>query len=110
MKEPADTRVRKRLPCHIHVTGRRHTGMVLNLSPRGLFVQTSAPADPGDAVDLDLRLPLFPDPVPVRARVVWKRVVPQHLRNVAEGGFGVRIENVPEGYYRYLSTILPIAP
>ena len=99
-------RIKKRLPCDVRVTGRQHSGMVLNLSPRGLFVQTHASVGPGDAVDVSLRVPAFGEPISLRTRVVWRRVVPQQLRNVAEGGFGVQIENASEDYYRYLTSIL----
>ncbi len=109
MSQRAEPRIRKRLPCRLRVTGRQHAGMVLNVSPRGLFVQTHAQAEPGDSVELDLQVPSFREPIPLRARVVWRRVVPQQLRNVAEGGLGVRIENATEPYYRFLSSVFPAA-
>jgi hypothetical protein len=110
VRNRVEPRVRKRLPCSVQVTGRRHTGMVLNVSPRGLFVQTSAEADPGETVDVDLRTPTHRQPIPVQGRVIWRRTVPQRLRNVTKGGLGVRIENASESYYQYLSSVIPARP
>ena len=75
-----------------------HFGVVLNLSRRGLFVQTSAGVFAGDPVELTFR-----GDVPVRAQVVWHRRVPPALRSVAKGGVGLRIVGAPEEYYWMLA-------
>ncbi len=92
-----DPRFRKRLPCRIRVDESRYSGIVLNLSRTGLFVQTAAAAPPGGSIELELR-----GEAPLQARVVWLRRVPQQLRSVSQGGIGVRIVGAPESYYHLL--------
>lgn len=100
-----EPRFRKRVPCTLRTAGRSHTGMVLNLSRGGLFVQTSAHVAPGADVSVELNVPPS-SRIPLGARVVWRRVVAPQLRTVSQGGFGVRIENASEEYYRFLSGLL----
>lgn len=106
MKTTQEPRVPKRLPCDVTVGGLRHTGLVLNVSPRGLFVQTTAEARPGTEVSIDLTPPNQQQPVEVRATVVWKRTVPRQMVSVARGGMGLRITEAPENYYSYLSGVI----
>jgi len=96
-------RIAKRVPCAVHVGQRRFSGVVLNVSQGGLFVQTSADASQGANIDLALSIPEHRDLVPLCASVVWKRVVPHQLRSVAQGGFGVRITQAGETYYQLLA-------
>jgi Tfp pilus assembly protein PilZ len=96
-------RIAKRVPCAVHVGKRRYSGVVLNVSQGGLFVQTSADAGQGANIDLELSIPEHRDVVPVCASVVWKRVVPHQLRSLAQGGFGVRITQAGETYYQLLA-------
>ncbi len=96
-----EPRIRKRVPCRITVAHDvTHTGMVLNVSRTGLFVQTSAVAEPG----ADLGLELSPDgaTLPLRAEVRWRRIVAPHLRSVQNGGIGVRLQHAPEAYFRFV--------
>jgi len=109
VKTAQEPRIPKRLPCDVTVAGLRHTGLVLNVSPRGLFVQTSAEARPGTEVSIDLTPPNQKQPVEVRATVVWKRTVPRQMLAVARGGFGLRITEAPEHYYTYLSAVMRTA-
>lgn len=103
MQEP---RVRKRLPCDVTVEGLRHSGMVLNVSPRGLFVQTNAEATPGSEVAIDLTPPDQHQSVALKATVVWKRTVPRQMLTVARGGMGLRIQEASEGYFSFLSAVI----
>ena len=48
-------RTRKRVTCELVSGGRRFNGIVLDLSPRGLFVKTNATAEPGSRVRATLR-------------------------------------------------------
>ena len=96
-------RISKRMPCSMGMGGRRHNGLVLNISQGGLFVQTNASLPAGEAVELSLTSPDCGSAIPVQARVVWKRVVPQALRTSAQGGLGLRIEQADESYFQYLA-------
>ena len=96
-------RVRMRLSCEVSVGERRHSGLVLNVSPGGLFVQTHAKPTSGDAVRVGLHVPGCAEAMTLDATVVWKRVVPASLIRVAQGGVGLRLLNPPEGYYQFLA-------
>jgi Tfp pilus assembly protein PilZ len=95
------------MPCSLTVTGRRHAGVVLNVSPRGLFVQTRAKISPGESVEISLCAPTHAREIELSAMVVWRRMVPAVLVAVAQGGCGVRIQHATESFYEYLSTVLP---
>ncbi|HXK26299.1 MAG TPA: PilZ domain-containing protein [Myxococcota bacterium] len=93
-------RSKRRMTCRVHVDGRQHNGIVLDLSGSGLFIQTSAKLAPGSRVDIDLSLP--DDNARMQIEVVRRKQVPAQLLTVAQGGLGVRILSAPEGYYRFL--------
>jgi hypothetical protein len=99
MTDAVQPRYRRRVPCRMHLGERNYAGVVLNLSGTGLFVQTSASAQPGDPIEL-----MLGGGIPVTGDVVWRRKVAPMLRSVAEGGVGVRIRNAPEAYYTLLAT------
>lgn len=101
MHTAADPRFKKRVPCRLQVTGTAHSGMVLNVSRGGLFVQTTAGASPGDSVHLDLAVG-DADPLPVDARVVWRRVVAPHLRTVSTGGMGLHVQYASDAWFGFV--------
>ena len=101
MHTAVDPRFRKRVPCRLQVTGSAHSGMVLNVSRGGLFVQTTAGASPGDSVHLDLAVG-DAEPLPVDARVVWRRVVAPHLRTVSTGGMGLHIQYANDAWFGFV--------
>lgn len=105
MSGHAEPRFKKRVPCQLTVEGSAYSGMVLNVSRGGLFVQTSAHALPGEAVRVALQPPAGGDRIEVGARVVWKRVVAAQLRSVTQGGVGLRIHDAPETYYSFLVNV-----
>jgi len=104
MYTASERRFKKRVPCRLQVPDGSHSGMVLNVSRGGLFVQTSAGAAPGDAVHLDLAME-GSEPVPVDARVVWRRVVASHLRTVSTGGMGVAIQYASDAYFGFVACL-----
>jgi Tfp pilus assembly protein PilZ len=105
MHVAGDPRYRKRLPCRLRVPSGAHSGMVLNLSRGGLFVQTGAAASPGDAVQLDLTGDGDAEPMRVDGRVVWRRVVAPHLRTVSTGGMGVHIQYASDQYFGFVARL-----
>ena len=98
-----EARVRKRVPCRVWIGKSSYSGVVLNLSRKGMFVQTCAAMSAGDPIDLKLR-----GEIDVQAQVVWRRRVPPALRTSAEGGVGVRILGAPEDYYQPLVEVAQI--
>ncbi len=108
MHAAVDPRFKKRVPCRLHVTGSAHSGMVLNVSRRGLFVQTTAGASPGDSVHLDLAVGAVP--LAIDARVVWRRVVAPHLRTVSTGGMGLHIQYASDAYFGFVAGLAATTP
>lgn len=99
----SSNRVKMRISCEVSVGARRHAGLVLNVSPGGLFIQTFAKPTSGDTVRVALNVPGNRDAMSLDATVVWKRVVPGGLLRVAQGGVGLSLVNPPEGYYQFLA-------
>ena len=91
------------MSCRVHVEGRQHNGIVLDLSGSGLFIQTGAKLSPGARVDIDLSLP--DEVARMQVDVVRRKQVPAQLLTVAQGGIGVRIVSAPEAYYRFLQQL-----
>ena len=50
-------RKKRRLPCVLRLGSQQFTGMVLDVSASGVFVQTSAKVSPGDALEMELSVP-----------------------------------------------------
>jgi hypothetical protein len=98
-------RLFERKKCSVTFDGRKHSGLVLDVSPGGLFVQTSAKAEPGDRLDLNLSIPGEEQMVHMQVEVARKVVVPPRLRTVAHGGIGVRILHAPEVYYTFMESL-----
>jgi hypothetical protein len=108
MHAAADPRFKKRVPCRLQVTGSSHSGMVLNVSRSGLFVQTTAGASPGETVHLALAMGVS-DPLHLHARVVWRRVVAPHLRTVSTGAWFGFVAGLAEGAPADASEPAPLA-
>jgi Tfp pilus assembly protein PilZ len=102
MDARAEPRFRRKTPCKLRHQQRHHSGMVLDISRTGLFVQTSATAQNGEEVEVTLSVARTTALITLAAQVVWQRRVPAQLRAAAEGGLGLRICYAPEGYYNLL--------
>jgi hypothetical protein len=100
-------RARRRLACRIVVGRQRFSGVILDLSASGMFVQTSAKPRPLEAVGIEISLPGHREPLRVDAEVARLRLVPGQLVIVAQGGVGLRITNAPEAYFAFLRAVLP---
>jgi hypothetical protein len=86
------------------VNGQRYTGIVIDISATGLFVQTSAAPKPGTPVMLELQLPNG-DLLPLHANVARRRNVPAHLKSIAQGGVGLCLEGAPEAYFQLIEDL-----
>jgi len=102
----AEPRVRKRLPCTLSLEARQHNGLILNLSARGLFVQTTLPAEPGTLLDLDVRDPVLGQPIPLQAAVVWRRRVSPRMTGTNQSGMGLRLLSRPAAWESMMSDLL----
>ena len=88
----------------------RYSGVILDVSATGFFVQTIAKPSPQDRVTVEISVPGQREPVRVEACVARLRVVPPQLMNVAHGGLGLRITNAPEAYFKFLGALMPESP
>ena len=107
MGKQAATRTKKRLTCALVIDGSRLSGIVLDLSANGVFVQTSANPPPGAELGLELEIPGEPERTLLVVRVARKKVVPLRLRSVVHGGLGLQIERAPEAYFGYVAQLQP---
>jgi Tfp pilus assembly protein PilZ len=96
-------RFKKRVPCRLKLGQQQYSGLVLDVSRTGLFVQTSATPRSGDEIEVVLSQPKRNSGFALTARVVWQRRVPSPLRRLVEGGVGLEIRYAPESYFALLS-------
>jgi hypothetical protein len=100
--------MKKRIACALWIKGVRQHGIVLDLSSKGLFVQTSAKPSPGEAVRIELVLPGQTKPTTLMASVARVRTVPPALLAVAQGGIGLVLQNPPEEYFVFVGRVAHI--
>ena len=104
----ANPRGKKRLTCTLIIKGIRHTGVVLDVSKSGLFVQTNARPTGRDFLEIHLTLPGQKKRLVLQARVTRKKVVPARLLAVAHGGIGLKVICPPPAYLEFAATALPM--
>ncbi len=103
MATSVEPRFRKRIPCRLTRSRSTFSGVVLDFSRRGLFVQASVAARTGDEIEIVLsRSEREPDVV-LNAQVVWQRKVPLALRSTVQEGLGLQISYASESYYTLLA-------
>jgi Tfp pilus assembly protein PilZ len=110
MQTQSEPRLRKRLHCTLSDDARRHNGLILNLSQRGLFVQTNMPAEPGTLLSIDVHDPIRGEEIPIRAAVVWRRRVPARMKGTNESGMGLRLVSRPDAWQQMMSGMLEPTP
>ena len=93
----------RRLACELWVVGKRHSGIVRDVSERGIYVQTRVRAEAGDELEL-----VFPAAGPrpelrVKARVVRFDRITGHFSTSGAGGLGIEVLDSPSGFEPLLS-------
>jgi Tfp pilus assembly protein PilZ len=94
-----------RIPCVVRSDQQHHSGIVVDVSPHGLFIQTSAQPSPGDALHVVLSVPGDPHQLHLEVEVVRSKTVPPQLRSMERGGVGVRITSAPEKYFTLMERL-----
>jgi Tfp pilus assembly protein PilZ len=94
------------MSCKLRVGQRDHSGIVLDVSRQGMFVQTTATAQVGDKVEVVLGRPEKGTAITLVGGVRWLRRVPAQLRSVMQAGIGLQISQAEEGYYTLLAEAL----
>ncbi|HEY8156407.1 MAG TPA: PilZ domain-containing protein [Myxococcota bacterium] len=108
MDKRREPRIKKRIGCAIWIKGVRQHGIVLDLSSKGLFVQTGAKPAPGESIRIELTLPGQTRPTTLMATVARVRTVPPALLSVAQGGIGLVLQNPPEEYFVFVGKVAHI--
>jgi hypothetical protein len=98
-------RKRRQMPCTLMLDGRHSGGLILDVSPGGLYIQSSAKIKPGDQLEVQMTIPGFEGRHQLQVEVVRKVIVPARLLKIARGGVGVRIINAPEAYYQFMDDL-----
>ena len=94
-------RLRRELPCTLLVEGRRHRGLVRDISALGLFVQTPEPVPPGADVIIEFRVPEGRRFV-LEAKAPHRRPVSHSLASHSTEGVGLHIQDPPAAYLRWV--------
>jgi hypothetical protein len=97
-------RLRRELPCILFVEGRRHRGIVRDVSARGLFVETPGEAPPGTDVIVSLRTPEGRRFI-LETSVPYRRPVSQSLASLCSQGVGLRIHDPSMAYRRWVKRV-----
>jgi hypothetical protein len=90
-------RQQRRLSCELWIAGKRHTGIVRDVSELGIYVQTRVRAVAGDELEL-----VFPADGPrpelrVSARVARQDRLSAHFATSGAGGLGLEVAHAPHG-------------
>jgi hypothetical protein len=89
-----------RVPCEFSHDGHRMAGIVTDISARGLFIETSHRIPSGTELKLVLRDPR--GSLELVGCVRREKRSHRSARQVLSGGFGLRLDVVPEAYFRLL--------
>ena len=93
-----EKRTRQRISCKLRVEGREHSGIVLDVSRRGMFVQTKARAAPGTPAVVELSLAGRAEPLVVEAQVARLERVPPAVAVIWTSGLGLSVSRPPAAW------------
>jgi Tfp pilus assembly protein PilZ len=84
-------RQQRRLSCELHLAGKRHTGIVRDVSEIGIYVQTRAKAAAGERIELVFAASGAQQEVRVKTRVVRLDRLTAHFATSGAGGLGLEL-------------------
>ena len=88
-------RQQRRLSCELWIAGKRHSGIVRDVSELGLYVQTRVRAAAGDELELVFPAEGERAELRVRARVVRLDRLTAHFATSGAGGLGLEVVRPP---------------
>jgi len=103
-------RVKRRFPCEFFTEGQRYRGIVVEVSPGGLFVQTDASTAPGNEIELHLAAAGAVPELVLRGIIVRRLMVPAMLAAAVRRGIAVEILEAPREYGLAFGSTLLDAP
>jgi hypothetical protein len=89
-----------RMPCEFSYNGAQLGGIVTDVAARGLFIETSHRIPPGTELRFQLRDPR--GSYELIGCVVREKRSHRSARQVVSGGFSVRLDVIPEPFFRLL--------
>lgn len=103
MERRRRSRLPRRLTCEIAWPGLRTSGIVRNISDRGVFVETLADPKPNSVVKVVFTASGDRPNICVEAGVARKRLAPRHLQASVPSGIGLEILPPRAEYERWLA-------
>jgi uncharacterized protein YndB with AHSA1/START domain len=100
MRRRSSNRVKRRVTVGLRIGAQQHHGIVLDVSPSGLFVATTAPIQPGTELVVEFSARDGGTPFEVNARVARRRRVPQNLQSYEVPGIGLQVIDPPPEFAR----------
>src|SRR5262245_5860843 len=88
-------RQQRRLSCELWIAGKRHSGIVKDVSEFGLYIQTRARAVPGDGIELVFPADKERAELRVNARVARLDRISAHFATSNAGGLGLALIRPP---------------
>lgn len=102
MERRKQDRVRRRVTCELVCEDQRFSGIVLDMSPSGIFVQTAATLSRERDVLVRIWGIEGEEPMELRTRVARRKNTPSHLASLSSSGIGLKIRHAPNSYYERL--------
>ena len=103
MRRRSSNRVKRRLTVGLRIGAQQHHGIVLDVSPSGLFVATTSPIQPGTELVVEFSARDGGAAFEVRARVARRRRVPQNLQSYEVPGIGLQVIDPPPEFAKLLA-------
>jgi hypothetical protein len=100
-------RTKRRATCELWIAGERQTGILLDISSTGLFIQTTTQVAVGSEIDVEIKIPGDTRECRVRTVVARVRRVPPSMAALAAGGLGLRILDAPASYWDFVGAPAP---
>lgn len=97
-------RLRRELSCSLLIEGRRHRGLVRDISGWGLFVQTPGELPPGSDAIVAFRTPEGRRFV-LEATVPHRRALSHSTAALSDGGVGLHLQDPPMTYRRWVEDV-----
>jgi hypothetical protein len=91
------TRQNRRLSCELRIAGRRHSGIVRDVSEIGIYVQTRVRAAAGDEIELVFPAEGERAELRVDAHVIRLDRLSAHFATAGAGGLGLEVVRPPRG-------------
>jgi len=98
MEKRQGRRIKRRLTCEFFDGASSHRGIILDVSPSGVFIRTNAVLSPGTQIDIHLAASVAAPAMTLMGTVVRRKSVPATLTTLIQPGLGVKILEAPREF------------